>query len=120
MGDRQVKVAEMLSHEVAKYVATEANTDPMITITRANVSPDLRNATIYFTTIPDDREQDALVFLKRNGREIRRVIMKRAHIKIIPHLDFEVDYGERHRQHIDEIVRVEGIESTYPEMAEKE
>jgi hypothetical protein len=39
--------------------------------------------------------------------------MKRNNLKIVPHLDFEVDYGERHRQHIDEIVRENGIESTF-------
>ena len=114
--DRQIKVAEMLAHEAAKYIVTEANTNPMITVTRADVSPDLRNATVYFTTLPADREEDALIFLKRCAGEMRRAIMKRAHIKIIPHLDFVIDYGERHRQHIDGIVRDEGIESTFPEM----
>lgn len=118
MADRQVKVAEMIAHEAATYIAAEANTDPMITVTRADVSPDLRNATIFFTTLPEGKEEGALIFLKRNGTEMRRSIMKKAHIKIIPHLDFAVDYGERHRQHIDEIVREQGIESTYPEMDE--
>lgn len=120
MTERQEKVAEMIAHEAAKYIVTEANTDPMITVTRADVSPDLRNATIFFTTLPADREQDALIFLKRNAGEMRRVIMKRAHIKIIPHMEFQVDYGERHRQHIDEIVRETGVESTYPEVGDRD
>jgi len=120
MGDRQIKVAELLAHEAAKYIVGEANTDPMITVTRADISAELRNATIFFTTLPEGREQDALIFLKRHGRDMRRSIMKRANMKIIPHLDFAVDYGERHRQHIDEIVRETGVPTTYEEMEDKE
>jgi hypothetical protein len=26
-------------------------------------------------------------------------------LKAIPHVDFEIDYGERHRQHIDDVIR---------------
>lgn len=110
--DRQSKVATLLTELAAKYVQQEANTDPLITITRSDVSPDYKNATIFFTTIPEERQEDALAFLKRNGGEMRRFVMKQMRIKHIPHLDFMVDYGERHRQHIDEIVRETGTKPT--------
>ena len=114
-GKRHDRVADQLKELAASFVQKEANTDPLITITHADIAKDYKNATIYFTTIPNDREADALAFLKRSGREMRRYIMKQMSLKQIPFLSFSVDYGERHRQHIDELVDETGTESTFGE-----
>lgn len=105
MSDRHIRVVALIKELAATYIQREANTDPMITVTHVSSSPDYRNVTIYVTTIPDNREADALVFLKRHASEMRHFIKKQSNLKIIPHFDFAVDYGERHRQHIDEVAR---------------
>ena len=105
MSDRHVRVESLIKEIVASYIQREANTDPLITITRAESSPDYRKITIFFTTIPNGREADALIFLKRCGSELRGYVKKKSSLKIIPFLEFSVDYGERHRQDIDEIAR---------------
>ena len=112
-GDRQSKVASLIMEQVATFIEHEANTDPLITVTKLNTSPDFKNATVYITTIPDGREEDALVFLKRSGREMRHYVMKHCNMKVIPHLDFAIDAGERHRQHIDELVEETHTPSTF-------
>jgi len=104
MEDRQVKIAALLAELAAKYIQQEANTDPLITVTRANVSKDYTNATIFFTTLPAERENDALIFLKRSSGELRHFVRKQMRIKQIPHIEFMVDYGERHRQNLDVLV----------------
>lgn len=93
---------------IATFVATEANPDPLITITSVSVSPDYRNATVYFTTIPENKEQDALIFMKRAGSEMRHFVQKKSDLKIVPSLTFSIDGGERARQHLDDVAR--GIE----------
>lgn len=115
MIDRQTKVASLITEMAATYVQHEANTDPLITITRTTVSPDYRKATIMFTTIPSGKEKDAEIFLHRHAGELRRYLMKKIKIKIIPHLEFMLDVGERHRQHMDEVVAETGVESTLPD-----
>jgi ribosome-binding factor A len=106
MSDRHDRVGALLCELAATFIQQEANTDPLITVTRADISPDYRRATIYFTTIPDNREADALAFLKRSGSNLRSFIkQKKANLKQIPFFDFAIDYGERHRQHIDEVAR---------------
>ncbi len=115
MESRQTKVAALLAELAANYVQQEANPNPLITITRADISKDYKNATIYFTTIPEKRQDDALIFLKRIGGDMRKYVMKHMRIKHIPHLDFMVDYGERHRQTIDKLVQKTGTESTFGE-----
>jgi ribosome-binding factor A len=105
MSDRHLKVTLLIQELAAKFIQHEANTDPLITVTSANSSPDFKNVTIFITTIPDSKQNDALVFLKRSGSAMRTYIKKNMHMKIIPHIDFAIDYGERHRQHIDTLVR---------------
>lgn len=103
MSERQAKVGNLLKEHVATFVLFEANTNPLITITRVDVSPDLKRAIVFFTTIPDGKEADALIFLKRSGSHVRKYIKEKARMKRIPHFDFMVDAGERHRQNIDEV-----------------
>ncbi|MCA9357046.1 ribosome-binding factor A [Candidatus Nomurabacteria bacterium] len=102
--DRRTKVAMLLKELAATFIQQEANANPLITVTNVNISPDLSQATIFFTTIPDGREGDALIFLKRNATNLRNYLKKKMRIKAIPHLEFMVDAGERHRQHMDELV----------------
>jgi len=101
--DRQDRMRSGLKEFAATFIRNEANTDPLITVTSTSISPDSRKATIRFTTIPDDRQEDALIFLKRHAKDFRTFLKKKSAFKRIPHIEFEVDYGERHRQHIDEI-----------------
>ncbi len=101
--DKHDRATSLIREVVATYIRNEANTNPLITVTNVSVSPDYRKYTVFFTTIPDGREEDALIFLKRSASDIRTYVKRHTKLKIIPHLDFSFDYGERHRQHIDEI-----------------
>lgn len=108
--DRRSKVASTLAEYTAIFIQQEANTDPLITVTSVDMSPDLKRAIIFVTTIPDGREADALIFLKRSASELRKFLKIKMRIKIIPHLEFMIDAGERHRQHMDKLVREIGGE----------
>ena len=105
MSDRTSKVGEVIKEAVATFIQREANTNPMITVTRVDMSPDLRNALIFFTTIPDGKEAEAQIFMKRNGTDMRNHLKKHARLKRIPNLTFMLDAGEKHRQHMDELVK---------------
>ena len=109
MSERTVKIEEIIKQVAATFILREANTDPMITVTRVDISPDLKRALIFFTTIPEDRQGDAEIFLKRSAGDFRHFLKKEAALKRIPHIEFMLDAGERHRQHIDEVMRdIEG------------
>ena len=105
MSDRHLRVESLIRELVASYIQQEANTNPLITVTRVTSAPDYRRMTVFFTTIPEGKEKDALIFLQRFGSDLRGYIKKKSNLKIIPFLEFSVDYGERHRQDIDEIAR---------------
>lgn len=101
MHDRHDRVSSLLKRLAADFLRIEANTDPLITITRVTISPDYKRATVFITTYPDDKEEAGLIFMKRKGSDLRTYFKKHGKLKSIPHLDFSIDYGERHRQHID-------------------
>lgn len=68
------------------------------------------------TVLPEDKEQAALDFARRMRTEMRRYVMKRLPVKVIPFFEIEIDYGEKNRQHIDELLRKEKLE--HPEHKE--
>jgi len=103
--DRNIRLNGILKELIATFIRTEANSDPMITVTSLDLSADSRRVIVFVTTIPDGRENDAVVFLKRNATELRNYLKKKARIKHIPHIEFMVDAGEKHRQHMDELVK---------------
>ncbi len=103
--DRHDRVRSLLSELVSTFIRDEANSDPLITVTRLDIAPNYKNVTIYFTTIPEQGQDDALIFLKRKGGELRGYVMKHSNLKVVPYFTFEIDYGERNRQLIDTIVQ---------------
>lgn len=114
--DKHVRFAGIITELAARFIQQEANTDPLITVTRVDLSKDWKHVIIFVTTIPDGREGDAMIFLKRTAGDMRQFFKKHGRMKHIPHLEFMYDAGEKHRQHMDELVRELKIE----EKSEKE
>lgn len=102
---RHERLIANLQPIIADFVRTEANVNPLITITNLTISPDYRRLTVYFTAIPEEKEQDALIFLKRKAGDLREHLKHTSRLKIIPHIEFSPDFQEHHRRHIDELMR---------------
>ncbi len=102
---RQIQIQEMLQHLAADYFARESNRESLITITRSDVSPDLKNITIFFSVLPERYEEQVLHFARRSRTDFRDYIKKHAAMKFLPNVDFEIDYGEKNRQRIDDLTR---------------
>jgi ribosome-binding factor A len=99
------KIEEILRHLAAEFIVREATPASLITVTRVELSSTAKVAHIYFTTLPEKEQDTALKFLTRKGSEFMDFVKKKSKIGIIPHLRFEIDFGERSRQRLDEISR---------------
>ncbi len=104
---RQTKVSLEILALVQDFFQRESSGLSLMTITRCEVSPDMRQGTIYMTVIPVEKEQAALDFARRMRTDMRKYVMKRLPVKVIPFFEIEIDYGEKNRQHIDELLRKE-------------
>ena len=97
------RTASELTQLAGAFIAQEANRDTLITPTRATLGSDLKNATIYVGVFPNEKTPQALAFLNRNWREFRNFLKDKGHLTVLPNVTFELDEGERSRQHLDEV-----------------
>lgn len=81
----------------------------MITVTRTEVSRDMKHGTIFITVLPENKEDAAINFAKRMRSELRHFVMKRLPVKVIPFFEVEIDFGEKNRLHVDELLRKEKL-----------
>lgn len=94
-----------MAHRAADFFARESNRESLITVTRADVSPDLKNVKIYLSIMPRTYEESALNFAKRSRTDFREYIKKHAQLARLPNIDFVIDDGEKNRQRIDDLTR---------------
>ncbi len=102
---RQLQVEQQVLGIAQDFFQRESSGVSMITVTRADISRDMRHGTIFITVLPDDKEDAAINFAKRMRSELRHYVMKRLPVKVIPFFEVEIDYGEKNRIHVDELLR---------------
>jgi ribosome-binding factor A len=102
---KREKTTEIIRHLAAEFILREATPASLITVTRVALSDSAKVANIYFTTLPDSEQDTALKFLVRKAPEFKEYARDNSRIGILPELRFQIDYGERNRQRLDEISR---------------
>jgi ribosome-binding factor A len=93
---RQLRVGELIRHELAAMLSRGDVHDPvieehMITIPEVHMSPDLRLATIYVMPLGGRDEQAVIAALDRNKRYVRGEIARRVNLKFAPDIRFRLD-----------------------------
>lgn len=111
---RQTQISLEVLGIAQDFFQRESSGASLITVTRAEVSSDMKHGTIFITALPESKEASALDFAKRMRSELRHTVMKRLPVKVIPFFEIEIDYGEKNRQHIDSLLRKAkmGLEQT--------
>lgn len=103
---RQHKVSEELAHKAGEFLAANIRAGgSLVTVTRANVSPDLRNLTVFVSVLPKSRELDMLTALKRLRTDFHDYLKDKTVLRDVPTVDFQLDLGEENRQRIEDLTR---------------
>lgn len=91
---RQEKVAEALKREISSIIQNELK-DPrlgFITITRVNLSKDLRFGQIYFSVLSDEEGIKKAVEGLNNAKGfVKRLISERLKLRFTPEISFKLD-----------------------------
>lgn len=103
MSARDERAISILLENAGRYIAREAGRDTLITPTRATFSKDRQNATIYVSVFPDGQDDHAISFLMRHKDLFRNELKKTTRFVRLPYIRFEIDQGEKSRQHLDDI-----------------
>ena len=97
------RISEEVRHEVDRIIREEVS-DPRVqgtfSITRAEVTRDLRYAKIYVSVLEDDKRDDLMKALKSASGFIRRSLGKNMLIRYAPELQFISDQNIAYGVHI--------------------
>ncbi len=104
MRDRQMKIQDELKKLAATFFEMESNATSLLTITKCEVSPDLKRAIVFLTVLPESKEKSALAFAIRNRTEFTDYMKKNSRLPRIPYIDIKIDEGEKNRQRIDDLL----------------
>ena len=101
------RISEEVRREVDRIIREELN-DPRVTgtfsVTRAEVTRDLRYAKIYVSVLEDDKREDLLKALKSAAGYIRRALGKGIIIRSAPELSFVSDQNIAYGVHIAQVL----------------
>lgn len=107
---RQLKVGEEIRHTLAMLFQRgdvpwpRGFADPMLTISEVQVSPDLRNASAFFTTLGGQRTEETRKVLNGMAGFFRHEIAKSVRLRYVPALDFKIDNSFEYAQKIEKIL----------------
>jgi len=94
MGIRSERVQVQLKREISRILHEDLK-DPRIgfvTVTRIDLTGDLRYAKVYFSVLGDDANQESSVEgIQSAAGYIRRLIGERLKLKFVPELSFRLD-----------------------------
>ena len=112
---RQLQVEQQVLGIAQDFFQRESSGASLITVTRAEVSRDMKNGTIFISVLPESKEEAAINFAKRMRSELRHYVMKRLPVKVIPFFETEIDYGEKNRLHVEELLRKDKLANKLPD-----
>jgi ribosome-binding factor A len=104
---RTARVNEVVLETLADEV--ERLSDPrlgFVTLTGVDVSPDLRQAIVYYSVLGNpEQHDDTAVALKKARRHLRAVLGREVRLKYLPELIFREDPAIAQGQRVEEIIR---------------
>lgn len=98
------RAASIIEHLAALFLSKESNGTSLITVTGISLSDKEDRAKILISVFPDDKEAEALEFVKRKRSEFREYVRDNSKIARLPMFDFEIDAGEKNRQRVEEVM----------------
>jgi ribosome-binding factor A len=107
---RQLRVGELVRHELAEMLTRGDIHDPviqshMITVPEVRMSPDLRLATIYVMPLGGRDAAEVIAALDRNRRYVRGELTRRVNLKFAPEIRFRIDERFDEAERIEKLLR---------------
>ncbi len=107
---RQLRVGELIRHELAAMFSRGDIHDPvierhLITVPEVHMSPDLRLATVYIMPLGGRDGEAVLEALDRNKRYVRGAVARRVNLKFAPEIRFRIDERFDEAERIEKLLR---------------
>jgi len=104
---RTTRISALIQAELGRLTSREKSLDgALLTFTSVEVSPDLRNAYVYVSSLNDHLEPEKILsLLSRVAREWQHEIGARLKIKYTPRLNFRFDANVKRGDRVMEMMR---------------
>ena len=104
MTRRTLRINELLRREISQLLSQQIK-DPrlsgLVSITQADTSPDLRNATVSVSVMGNQEDKEAAIRgLTSASGFLRKELYLRLTLKLVPQLKFVLDDSMEHAQHM--------------------
>jgi ribosome-binding factor A len=112
-GHRQRRLADFIQEEVSQIIREELS-DPelqgMITISRVELSPDLKRAKVYYQVHGGREAEEAVARgFARAGSYIRHLLAQRLYTKFVPEITFAPDRADEAEERLEALfARIRG------------
>ena len=109
MTRRTEQVNDLIRAELAELIREEVN-DPrmkgLVTVTRVDVSPDMRRARAYISVLGSEQDRASTMAALQSARPyLRREVGHRIRMKFIPDLSFVSDTSMEEAQELTDLMR---------------
>jgi len=78
--------------------------DAMITITKCEVTKDMKNCKTFLTVMPEDKEKEILKLIKNSENFIKKQLAQKVLLRNIPSINFVIDETEKYGAKIDKLL----------------
>lgn len=93
-GAHGARMAEVIAHEAAKFIAKEAGPGSLITVIRAERMGNQRIA-VFVSIFPEEKARPALSFLERQREAFSDHLKEHVRLGPLPRIDFLLDNSPR-------------------------
>src|ERR671910_1441817 len=94
---------EILAEEIPRLKGPRIG---FVTVVGVRVTPDLRRARVFYTTMGDERARRATAAALRSARgHLRKVIGDQVRMKVLPDLEFEEDESAQTADRIEQLLQ---------------
>lgn len=87
------KVDELIAQQLGQIIVAEVEfpLGAIVTITKVKTSPDLKNAKVYLSVLPEADQKQVMSLLINNAYEFQRILNDRLTLRNTPRLKFFID-----------------------------
>lgn len=104
MSRRHIKISQEVARLAGEFFARNGLVPgALVTVTRADMSDDLHQATILLSVLPSQHESAALHAARRARTDLREYVKTHCLFHPVPTFEVSLDVGEKNRQRIDEL-----------------
>jgi len=106
---RQLRAGELIRHALSDILFRGDTNDPeleglQVSVHEVQISPDLKIATAFISTLIKGQEQRALDALNRNKKYIRGLVAPKVDMKFMPEIRYRIDTSLDYANKIDELL----------------